>query len=98
MLPAAGEVMHKNEVGAAICRFPSGKIGFGPWTEGCPFHVDIKPSCPTGSKYYGSIHSHVHEGTTPSTEDIAAERGNDGKVACILSPDTLKCYPVRYYS
>ena len=85
----------KNEVGASICRFPSGDITFGPWSTGTPTSVNVKLSCPTGSKFHGIYHPHPGGEPVPSTTDLKSGVKAGARYLCIDADGVTKCYARR---
>ena len=86
--------MGTNEVGAAICRLPSGGIVFGPKAEGTPMSVSVPIQCPPGSSFAGIWHTHPGGVAVPSKQDLRSGRSVGAKRLCITVPETgeTRCY------
>ena len=89
-----GACMGQNEVGASICRTPTGGIVFGPQAEGTPMSVDVPIQCPAGSKFEGIFHTHPGGVPIPSPQDLRSGRSVNANILCIRVPDTgqTRCY------
>ena len=72
-----------NEVGAPICRFPSGQLAFGPWRQGDPMGVSVTTQCPNGSQFWGIYHTHPRGVPMPSDQDIKSGVESKARVLCI---------------
>jgi len=89
-----------NEIGAAICRFPSGQFTFGPWSQGGPASVNIQTRCPNGSQFWGIYHTHPKGVALPSQQDIRSALESGARLLCInaTSPggqQDLRCFVRR---
>ena len=87
-----------NEVGAAMCRLPNGKIIYGPMVEGTPTSVSVPMRCPPNSNLMGIFPTHPGGIPEPSETDIRSGL-NIRKVEtlCIHVPETgvTKCHNIR---
>lgn len=84
--------MGANEIGAAMCRFPNGKLAFGPFSEGTPVSVNVRIECPPGSTFEGIYHTHPRGVPVPSQTDIKSGQLTGSKALCINADGDVRCY------
>lgn len=90
----------RNEVGAAVCRFDTGALAFGKFTEGHPTGVDVVMQCPAGSKAIAIYHTHPElangsgGSSRPSDVDVAAARKVGVNLLCVNGEGKLDCWRV----
>lgn len=86
------------EIGAALCRLPSGGLGRGPLGSGTATGVSFPASCPPNTKMFAAWHTHPSSGggdIRPSAQDIR-EAGRFGwEQICITNDTETKCYRVN---
>ena len=85
----------RNEVGASVCRFPSGRLAFGPWSSGTPTSVNVSVECPPGARFESIYHTHPGGVAYPSAQDVASARKVGAQSLCINADGDLKCFRVR---
>ena len=82
----------RNEIGAAVCRFPGGRLAFGPWARGTPTSVNVPLQCPPGATLSSIYHTHPGGVAYPSDQDVASARQAGVKSLCINADGDLKCF------
>jgi len=85
-----------NEISAAMCRIPNGRIVIGPLTEGTPDSVTVDLTCPVGSVFEGIFHTHPGIGVTrPSPQDLLTGIRSGANELCIFSDGAMECHHLR---
>ena len=85
-----------NEIGAAMCRdLATGKISFGPFSEGTPTSVSIDPTCPPGTKLFAIYHTHPGGVALPSQTDLKSGRRIGAEALCINADGDLRCHNLK---
>ena len=86
------------EIGAMLCRLPTGALTRGPIGVGTATGVQFPDNCPSGSQIVGSFHTHPKEGggsILPSTQDMREAKRIKMPNLCITNNIKTACYKVR---
>lgn len=86
------------EIGAALCKLPTGSLTRGPLGSGTTTGVSFPNTCPPGTKMLGSWHSHPETGggdIRPSTQDIREAKRFGWDILCTTNEKRSQCYRVK---